>query len=135
MLVSFFDHKGIVLYELISQGQTINQQCYLELLTSLQESVRRNIHGIWPHKWILHHDNAPVYDVLTVCEFLAKKSFTKLDQPHYSPDLAPCDILHFPKLKNALNGKRFADISDIQCNVKTLLRGIQENDFQDCFRQ
>jgi len=34
-----------------------------------------------------------------------------------------------------LKGQRFADLSDIQRNVKTLLRGIPENDFHDCFRQ
>jgi hypothetical protein len=33
MLVCFFDHKGIVHHEFISQGQTGNQQCYLEVLT------------------------------------------------------------------------------------------------------
>jgi hypothetical protein len=88
---------------------------------------------LWPDKWILHHDNAPVYDALKVREFLAKKKIHyKMDHPLYSPDLAPCDFGLFPKLNNALTGQRFADI---QYNVITLLRGIPENDFQDCFRQ
>jgi hypothetical protein len=33
MLVCFFNHKGIVHYEFIAQGQMVNQQCYLEVLT------------------------------------------------------------------------------------------------------
>ena len=41
MLVCFFDPKGIVHHEFIVQGQTINQQCYLEVMTRLRESVRR----------------------------------------------------------------------------------------------
>ena len=41
MLVCFFEHKGIVHYEFIAQPQTVNQQCYLEVLTSLRESVRK----------------------------------------------------------------------------------------------
>ena len=41
MFVGFFDHKGIVHYEFIAQGQTVNQQYYLEVLTSLRESVWR----------------------------------------------------------------------------------------------
>jgi hypothetical protein len=41
MLVCFFNHKGIVHYKFIAQGQTVNQQCYLELLTRLRESVHR----------------------------------------------------------------------------------------------
>jgi hypothetical protein len=58
-----------------------------------------------------------------------------MDHPPYSPDLAACDFWLFPKLKNALKGQRFADLSDVKSNVNALLRGITENDFQDCFRQ
>jgi len=135
ILVCFFNHKGILHYEYIAQGQTVNQQCYLEVLTRLRGSVWRKRPGLWPDKWILHHDNAPAHDALRVRKFLAKNYITKMDHPPYSPDLAPCDFWLFPKLKNALNGQRFADLSDIQRNVKTLLQGIPENDFQDCFRQ
>jgi transposase len=112
----------------------VNQQCYLEVLTRLQESDRRKRPKLWPDKWILHHDNAPAHDALRVREFLAKKSITKMDQPPYSPDFAPCDFWLFPTLKNALKGQRFADIPDIQCNLM-LLQGTPENNFQDCFRQ
>jgi hypothetical protein len=58
-----------------------------------------------------------------------------MDHPPYSPELAPCEFWLFPKLKYALQGQRFADLSDIQRNVKTLLRGIPENDFQGSFLQ
>ena len=99
MLVCSFDHKRIVHYEFIAQGQMVNKQCYLEVLTSLRESVRRKRPGLWPDKWILHHDNAHAHDALRVREFLAKNSITKIDHPTYSPDLAPCDFWLFPKLK------------------------------------
>jgi len=46
MLVCFFDRKGIVHYEFIAQGQTVNQQCYLEVLTRLREFVRRKRPGL-----------------------------------------------------------------------------------------
>jgi histone-lysine N-methyltransferase SETMAR len=110
----------------------VNQQCYLEVLTRLRDSVWRKKPELWHDKLILHYDNTPAHDELRVHEFVAKKSITKMDHPPYSPDLAPCNFWLFPKLKNALKGQRFADIPDIQCNM-TLLRGILENDFQDCF--
>jgi hypothetical protein len=84
---------------------------------------------------IILHDNAPAHDALRVPEFLVKNSITKMDHPPYSPDLGPCDFWLFPKLKTALKEQRFADLSDIQRNMKTLLPDIPENDFQDCFRQ
>jgi hypothetical protein len=58
-----------------------------------------------------------------------------MDHLPYSPELAPCDFWLFPKLKTALKGQIFADLSDIQRNVKMLLQGILENIFQDCSRQ
>jgi histone-lysine N-methyltransferase SETMAR len=105
-----------------------------EVLTRLQESVWRKRPELWADKWILHHDNAPAHDALRAREFLAKKSITKMDHPPYSFNSVPCDFWLFPKLKNTLKGQRFNDIPDIQRKV-TLLRGIAENDFQDCFRQ
>jgi hypothetical protein len=102
MLVCFLHHKRIVYYEFIAQGKTVNQHCYLEVLTRLRKCVWRKRPGLWPDKWILYHDNAPVHDSLTVHKFLAKNSSTKMD---HSPDLAPCNFWLFPKLKIALKGQ------------------------------
>jgi predicted NodU family carbamoyl transferase len=37
MLARFFDYKGIVHQDFTARGQTVNQQCHLEVLTKLQE--------------------------------------------------------------------------------------------------
>jgi hypothetical protein len=63
MLVCFLDHRRIVHYKFIAQGETVNQQCYLEVLTRLQECVQRKRPKLWPDKWILHHDD-PAHDAL-----------------------------------------------------------------------
>ena len=41
MLIVFFDIQGIVMVEWVPSGQTVNQQCYIEVLTKLHERVRR----------------------------------------------------------------------------------------------
>jgi hypothetical protein len=46
MLGCFFNHKGIVHYEFIAQGQTLNEECYLEVQTRLQESVQKKRPGL-----------------------------------------------------------------------------------------
>ena len=104
MLVRFFDHKGIVHYEFIAQRQKVNQQCYLEVLTRLRECVQRKRPGLWPDKWILHHDNAPAHDALRVREFLAKNSSTKMDHPPYSPD--PLLFLALSKIRKCPVGTK-----------------------------
>jgi transposase len=131
----FFYHKGIVHFEFLEQGRTVNQHCYLEILARLREVVRRRRPELWPVAWILHHDSAPAHDMLAVRELLAKKSILKLVYPPYSPDLALCDFWLLPKLKNALKGHRFADIANIQGHATTILKSIPEEEFQKCFEQ
>ena len=84
----------------------VNQHSYLEVMTRLRESVRRKGPRLWPDKWILHRDNAPAHDALRVREFLAKNTFTKMDHPSYSPDLAPCDFLALSKIKKCPEGTK-----------------------------
>ena len=43
-------------------------------------------------------------------EFLAKYWITWVTQPHYSPDLVPCDFWLLPKLKSPLKGKIFQTV-------------------------
>ena len=83
----------------------VNQHCYLEVLRRLQESVRRKRPGIWPDKWILHHDNAPAHDALRFREFLAKNSITKMDHPPYSFD-SPLRLLPLSKFKKCPEGTK-----------------------------
>ena len=67
--------------------------------------------------WQLHHDNVPAHASRLVQSFLVKHQITQVTQPHYSPDLVPCDSWLFPKLKSPLKGKRFQTINDIQENT------------------
>ena len=50
-------------------------------------------------------------------EFLAKNNIAVLEQPRYSPDLAPCDFFLFPKLKEVIKGTRFQDSDAIKTAV------------------
>ena len=49
--------------------------------------------------FVFHWDNAPVHTAVTVRKFLEKKNLELLENPPYSPDLAPADYFLFPKLK------------------------------------
>ena len=95
----FLRSQGVVHYEFIAQGKTVNQQCYLEMLIRL-----RNLFGgkdpesaliIGFSTMIMPH----AHDALRVREFLAKNCITEMDHPPYSPDLVPCNFWLFPKLK------------------------------------
>ena len=54
---------------------------------------------------------------------------TVLDNPPYSPDLAPADYFLFPKVKSHLKGRLFDSISDIQKAATSTLNAIAKDDF------
>ena len=105
--VVFFDIQGIVMAKWAPSGQTVNQQYYIEVLTKLCVHVRRKRPELWRNGWILHHDNAPY-----VKQFLANKNITVLKHPPYSPDLAPCNLYLFPKIKSVLKETHFVSVEN-----------------------
>jgi len=73
-LLTFFDIRGIVHYEFVPTGQTVNQVYYLEVLERVREKVRQKRPELFVNNsWILHYDNAPAHMTLSVREFLATK--------------------------------------------------------------
>ena len=52
----FFDIRGIMHWEFIPPGQTVNQEFYLEVLRRLRENVRRKRPELWRSGGLfLHH--------------------------------------------------------------------------------
>ena len=95
--------------------------------------VRDKRRDLWENNdWVLHHDNAPAHSALSIRQFLAESNVPTLEQPPYSPDLAPCDFFLFPKLKGMIKGTRFPDVEAIKRAVTMELRRIPEEAFRGC---
>ena len=84
---------------------------------------------------MLHHDNAPCDTAVSINEFLAEKSILVVLQPPYSPDLSPCELFLFPRLKNHLKECYFGTLDNIQKSVTDELKGIAAEAFQHCYEQ
>jgi hypothetical protein len=92
MLITFFDIKGTVHFEIIPQGQTVSRAHYVEILKQLREAMRRKRLEIWPNDWILHHYNAQGHKALCVKELLVQKAINEKEHQPYSPHLSPSDF-------------------------------------------
>ena len=131
MLICLFGSQGIVHTEFVPQGQTVNHFYYREILERLRKRVVRVRPSI-ANNWMLHHGNAPC-DMVILIEFLAKKGIPVVPQPPYSPDLSPCDLLLFPKLKFHLKGRHFGTVENIEKAVTDQLKAILVSDYQRCY--
>jgi len=135
-VIVFFDIEDIVHYEYVPQGQTVNQQFYLQVLKRLRLAVsRKRPHERVAGAWALHHDNAPAHTAHSIQVFLANCAIPVIQKPPYSADMAPCDFWLFPQLKIVMKGKRFEDIDAIKKNATSMLNTISKDSFKKCFQQ
>jgi hypothetical protein len=58
-----------------------------------------------------------------------------ISHPQYSPDLAPCDIFLFPKMKLKLKGRRFDTIEEIHAESRRGIDTLKEKDLQEAFQK
>jgi hypothetical protein len=136
MLIAFIDKEEIVHTEFFPQGQTVNQNLYIEVMRRLREEVRRKHPAMWAsNDWFIHHDNAPAHTALSVQWFLATNNMAVVLHPPYSPDLAPCDFFLLPKIKMTLKGRRFNDVEEIKAESQAALDAVQKEKFQKCFQK
>lgn len=134
MVTVFFDIRGVVHYEFLPTGQTVNKEYYLGVMRRLRNAVRQKRPDLWKdNSWFLHHDNAPSHTALVIRDFFVKNSTNIVPQAPYSPDMAPCDFWLFSKLKRPLRGHRFESIEEIQAATKKELKAIPKEDYAACF--
>ena len=132
----FFDIRGTVHHKYAPVGQTVTKEYYQQVLRRLCDAVWRKRPDLWTAKnWQLHHDNAPAHSSHLIQYFLVKHGIPVLQQLPYSPDMAPCDLWLFPKLKMALKGSRFESREEIMQNATAEMNTIPKEAFQKCFRQ
>lgn len=92
LLCIWFDAKGVVFWELLDPGQTINSERYVAQLRRVQTALnngrrrRRNV--------IMLHDNARPHVSRYTKQWLNDNGWETLPHPAYSPDMNPVDY-HF----------------------------------------
>lgn len=50
MLTVFFDYRGVVHYEFLPPGQTVNKEYYLSVMRRLREAIRLKRPDLWKDK-------------------------------------------------------------------------------------
>jgi hypothetical protein len=78
MLITFFNSKGIIHKEFVSEGMSVNSEYYLEVLKCLLASIKRMRPDLELSPWQLSHDNASAHTAINVRAFLPKNGVAVL---------------------------------------------------------
>jgi hypothetical protein len=109
LYVIVFDNKGPVMQSPVPKGRTVTAKFYknivLKDLKSCYKRRRLSTGIMFPG---LLHDNAHAHKARLVTEFFASEKVIVLPHPLFSPELAPCDVYLFPKLKFRVSEKKDA---------------------------
>uniref|UniRef100_A0A3B5M255 Tc1-like transposase DDE domain-containing protein n=1 Tax=Xiphophorus couchianus TaxID=32473 RepID=A0A3B5M255_9TELE len=115
MLCVWWNSLGVVHWELLNQGETLNGPLYAEQMQRVKDKLDLQ----WPAKMkkmgpILLHDNARPHISKIAKEKCNDLGFEVMKHPPYSPDLAPTDYHLFRSLQAYLSGKRFQTREDVK---------------------
>ena len=104
MLCIWWVQKGVLYYELLQSGETINGECYRTQLIHLKREIgKKRPEYVTRHQAIIfHHDNARPHVAIPVKNYLENSGWEVLPHPPYSPDLASSNYHLFRSMQNAL---------------------------------
>lgn len=135
LLTVFFVYNGIVRYELLLEGRTVNKEYYFKVLQCLREAIRRKCPDLWKNNlWLWHHDSTSAHTSLLVCDFLAEKKTRNYASVTIFTGLDSLRPFLFSKVKRPIKGQRFATIDEIKTEFSEELKAIQKNAYQKCFK-
>ncbi|GFS15975.1 histone-lysine N-methyltransferase SETMAR [Elysia marginata] len=127
----FWDSRGVLLFETLQPGETINAARYCQTLDKLREAIRRKRPGQLTNGVNLQHDNATPHTARVTQGWLEKYGWEILPHPPHSPDLAPSDYHLFRPLKRELAGKRFDDDEELVEHVRKWLQNLDGSFFRE----
>ena len=120
----------------VPTGETVNKEYYVEVLREFSKRFRRKTPALFKSgQWHFHQNNAPVHNSILVTDYLTMMGIKTVPHPPYHPDLAPCDFLLFPKLKEKLRGCRYETIEEMKEAVTKVIDTLTQEDFHGAFQK
>jgi hypothetical protein len=99
MVTIFFNGVGQFYVNVLLQKQKMNLGYFTEkILTGVAEICARE-ETVPKENLAVHFDNVPMRNTEMAREMLTEWNIARMDEPPYSPDLAPCNFLLFGYMK------------------------------------
>ena len=104
MTTVFWDEKGLLLLEFMSQKTTIIGQTYVNTITALREAIKKKRRWKFSADMPLLYDNAPVHMSAKSQAAIRQCGFQQLNHPPYSPDPSSLGLFSIPSYEKISSG-------------------------------
>ncbi|GFV13562.1 mariner Mos1 transposase [Trichonephila clavipes] len=102
LLCIWWDWKGIIYYEFLLYGQTLNSDLYCQQLDRLKLEIDQKRPELANRRYVvLHQDNARTYTSVVTRQKLWELGWEALMHSPYSPNLTPSDYHFFSNCKTS----------------------------------
>ena len=118
----------------ISPSQKFTGPYYADLIGKVRAALKEKRRGKLRRGVLFHQDNAPAHTLSVELTAIRNAGFELLHHPPYSPDLAPSDFYLFPKLKEFMKGRKFANDEDAICTANGWLKDQEPQFFYNGLR-
>ena len=136
LMIPFYHSTGMIYMHWVPTGQTVNKEYYVEVLREFRKRFLGKRPALFKSgQWHFHQGNAPVHNCILVTDSLTKMGIKTVCHSLYSPDLAPCDFLLFPKLKEKLRGCHYETIEEMKEAVVKVIDTLTQKDFHVVFQK
>lgn len=108
MLITFWDRRGVIHWELLEKGQSMTADLYCQILRRVKKQLRNRRIPV-----IFLHDNAKPHTAKMTKKLLEEFGWEVLEHPPYSPDLAPSDYHLFRSMEHWLRNKKFKNVNEM----------------------
>lgn len=128
LLCVWWGMKGIIHYELLKPGQTINAELYCQQLDRLNDQIAIKLPAIANRKGvILQHDNARPHTSKITRQKINELGWEVIPHPPYSPDITPSDYHLFRSMQHYLAGKKYRSFEDVEKGVQNYFDSKDES--------
>ena len=119
LLCVWWNSHGLIHYELLPRGETINAVLYSQQLQRVQNRLMQIHPGLVNRNRVMFlQDNARPHTAALTQQKLLELHWELLPHPPYSPDIAPTDYHLFCSMEHFLRGKIFNNDADVDAAVR-----------------
>ncbi|GFR85266.1 histone-lysine N-methyltransferase SETMAR [Elysia marginata] len=114
----FWDAKGVILLDILPQGQCMNAAQYCSTVECLRDAICSKRPGLLRRAVVLLHDNATSHSANLTQQWMQRYGWETIPYPAHNPDLTPSDFHLLGHLKCHLGGMVFETEGDLVGELK-----------------